>query len=168
MEERVKQRVEKLKMDAEAGGYTLNPDEGFVADLAEGMLRNAERYGIESCPCRLFEGGREDNLDIVCPCVYRDDDLAEYGACFCALYVAKDQPIRQVPERRPPLDERRQKSAAGQKPGAMTEASEKHSFQGLAYPVYRCSVCGYLCAKDNPPRVCPICKAGAERFERFI
>jgi len=162
MDERVKKRVEQLSEDAAAGGYTLNPDEEFVTDLAEGMLRNADRYGMESCPCRLFEGSPEDNLDIVCPCVYRDDDLAEYGACFCALYVDKDQPVKQAPERRPPSEQRKKqstpesKSAAGEKPSA------------LAYPVYRCSVCGYLCAKDNPPRVCPICKAKAERFERFM
>jgi ferredoxin-thioredoxin reductase catalytic chain len=156
MDERAGKRIEKLKADAAAGGYSLNPDEEFVADLAAGMLANADRYGIESCPCRLFEGSTEDNHDIICPCVYRDDDLAEYGACFCALYVSKDRPVKQAPERRPPLSERKQKSAVGEKPSA------------LPYPVYRCSVCGYLCAKDHPPRVCPICKAGAERFERFM
>jgi len=159
MDERVKKRIEKLRADAAAGGYTLNPDEEFVADLTAGMLANADRYGMESCPCRIYEGDKQDNLDIVCPCVYRDDDLAEYGACFCALYVAKDRPVKQAPERRPPLEERKsqQKNAAGEKPSA-----------ALSYPVWRCSVCGYLCAKDNPPRVCPICKASAERFERFM
>lgn len=156
MDERVKKRIEKLKKDAAAGGYTLNPDEEFVADLTAGMLSNDDRYGIESCPCRLFEGSAEDNRDIICPCVYRDDDLAEYGACFCALYIAKDKPVKQAPERRPPLEQRKQKSAVGEKPST------------LAYPVYRCSVCGYLCANTNPPRVCPICKAGADRFERFM
>jgi rubrerythrin len=29
-------------------------------------------------------------------------------------------------------------------------------------------VCGYLCARDGPPEVCPICKARRERFEMFI
>ena len=160
MDERVKKRIEKLRADAAAGGYTLNPDEEFVADLTEGMLANADRYGIESCPCRLLEGSAEDNRDIICPCVYRDDDLAEYGACFCALYVAKDKPVKQAPERRPPLEERKQKTT----PSTLADAVPV----GLAYPVYRCSVCGYLCANTNPPRVCPICKASAERFERFM
>lgn len=158
MDERLQKRLDKLKKDAAAGGYTLNPDEDFVADLAAGLLANQDRYGIESCPCRLYTGGQQDNMDIVCPCVYRDDDLAEYGACFCALYVTDKAKQKQVPERRPSLDERRAKAEpdAGQMPAA------------LKYPVYRCSVCGYLCANTNPPRVCPICKAGAERFERFM
>ena len=38
----------------------------------------------------------------------------------------------------------------------------------LSLPVWRCTVCGYLCARDAPPEVCPICKVGKERFERFI
>jgi rubrerythrin len=39
---------------------------------------------------------------------------------------------------------------------------------GLAYPVWRCKVCGYLAARDEPPDLCPICKASRERFERFM
>ncbi len=155
---KVKERVEKLKKDAASGGYKLNSDDSFVESLAEGLLENKERYGIESCPCRLYTGTPEENIDIVCPCVYRDEDLAEYGACFCALYVSGDwNPEKQVPERRPPLSERiKNKQSYGSAPAKLT------------YPIYRCSVCGYLCAANNPPRICPICKAAAERFERFI
>ncbi len=155
------ERLQKLREDAQAGGYTLNPDEELVGSLVEGMLRNKERYGIESCPCRLFRGTADDNRDIVCPCDYRDDDLAEYGACFCALYVADaDSNQRgQVPERRPPLAERKNKADVSRQ-GVLPS--------GLTYPVYRCGVCGYLCARNSPPGVCPIRKAGGERFERFL
>jgi ferredoxin-thioredoxin reductase catalytic chain len=38
----------------------------------------------------------------------------------------------------------------------------------LPLPVWRCKVCGYLCARDSPPEVCPICKAKKERFEKFM
>ena len=38
----------------------------------------------------------------------------------------------------------------------------------IKYPVWRCNVCGYLCARENPPEICPICKAKKERFEIFI
>ncbi len=157
MDERAAKRLEKLKADATAGGYKLNPDEEFVEGLVEGLLANKDRYGIESCPCRLLTGKPEDNLDIVCPCVYRDDDLADYGACFCALYVSGNADAqKQVPDRRAAKGGQGEKSAGGGAPSS------------LPYPVYRCGVCGYLCANNNPPRVCPICKAGAERFERFM
>ncbi len=33
--------------------------------------------------------------------------------------------------------------------------------------VYRCTVCGYLCARDEPPDLCPSCSAKKERFEEF-
>jgi ferredoxin-thioredoxin reductase catalytic chain len=38
----------------------------------------------------------------------------------------------------------------------------------LPLPVWRCKVCGYLCARDEPPELCPICKASKDRFERFM
>ena len=160
MDERVRKRLEQLKKDAAAGGYKINPDEELVADLAEGLLVNADRYGQEFCPCRLVDGPPEENMDIVCPCVYRDDDLAEYGACFCGLYVAEGVQTRQAPDRRPPREER-QAAVEAKKAGAAIPTA-------LKYPVYRCTVCGYLCANTNPPRVCPVCKAKAERFERFM
>ncbi len=155
---RAEARLAKLVADADSSGYTLNPDVEFCRNLAAGLLTNNERYGIEACPCRIVLGPKEENTDIVCPCDYRDDDLAEYGACFCALYVNnRYDENRQVPERRPPLSERKKgKAAAG-------------AFAGtLAYPVYRCRVCGYLCARKEPPQACPICKASADRFERFM
>jgi rubrerythrin len=34
-------------------------------------------------------------------------------------------------------------------------------------PVWRCTVCGYLCARESPPDQCPICKVTKDRFERF-
>jgi ferredoxin-thioredoxin reductase catalytic subunit len=160
MADDIKKRIEQLKSDAAAGGYKLNPDDEFVEGLAEGLVANKQRYGIESCPCRLMTGAPESNMDIVCPCVYRDDDLAQYGACFCALYVTdKWDDTKQVPDRRPAEAGKAEKSLA---------PSGGNAPSSLPYPVYRCGVCGYLCANNNPPRVCPICKAGAERFERFM
>lgn len=37
----------------------------------------------------------------------------------------------------------------------------------LKYTVYRCIVCAYLYAKENPPELCPICKAVSDMFEKF-
>jgi rubrerythrin len=38
----------------------------------------------------------------------------------------------------------------------------------LSKPIWRCKVCGYLCGRDEPPGVCPICKAKKDRFEKFL
>ncbi len=150
----------RLKREAEEAGYYLNPDEEFTLDLVEGLLVNQGRYGYPSCPCRLAEGEREADRDIICPCDYRDPDLDEYGACYCGLYVSEEiaqgkKKARSIPDRR--LSEPRV--------AAHTEELVGRTAGGL--PVWRCKVCGYLCARPQPPLKCPICKADKDRFERF-
>ena len=153
---------ERLDQDAEASGYHLNPDGEFTRALVESLLINEERYGYQACPCRLATGDKQQDLDIICPCDYRDPDLVDWGACYCALYVSDEvlegkQEVQPVPERRPPEDQRAQPHPTR----APALADEP------ALPVWRCRVCGYLCAREQPPGVCPICKAKRERFERF-
>ncbi|MGE4292489.1 MAG: ferredoxin-thioredoxin reductase catalytic domain-containing protein [Desulfovibrio sp.] len=102
-----KQLYEALKKIQEPKGYHFNADMSMTMPLMESLLANKERYGYMACPCRLANGSFEDDKDIVCPCVYREPDVAEFGACFCGLYVSKEwneggmeRPV--VPERRPP------------------------------------------------------------------
>jgi ferredoxin-thioredoxin reductase catalytic chain len=153
---------ERIKRDAEESGYHLNPDIDFVMPLMEGLLVNEGRYGYQSCPCRLASGDKAGDLDMVCPCDYRDPDLTDYGACYCALYVSGEiahgeKQASSIPERRP---------AGGVGPMHEHEL-EQLTLNGLPFPIWRCKVCGYLCARPQPPEVCPICKVKKERFERF-
>lgn len=71
-------------------GYTLNPDEDYLRLILIGLLKNKARFGYASCPCRIADGKLELDKDIICPCVYRDPDLDEYGRCLCGLYVNED------------------------------------------------------------------------------
>lgn len=73
---------ERLKREAESGGYHLNPDVPFTKELVKGLLVNENRYGYWACPCRLAEGNKPADLDIICPCDYRDADITEHGACY--------------------------------------------------------------------------------------
>lgn len=160
----------QIKTDAGNSGYHINPDEEFVLTLMSGLLTNTARYGYPACPCRLADGVIENDRDIICPCDYRDMDLNDHDACYCALYVSDkimngEKEIKSIPERRPPSEERM----------VETVIADDHVFQksfapagSLTYPVWRCKVCGYLCARDNPPEICPICKVKKDRFERFI
>lgn len=153
----------KMKNEAEEGGYRFNPDIEFVKGLLEALLVNTERYGYQACPCRLATGKKEDDLDIICPCDYRDADVEEFGACYCALYVSAEiakglKEPHSIPERRPPKELR----------GKQKTETNLAGLSNLPYPVWRCKVCGYLCARDSAPGICPICKASKERFERFI
>jgi len=158
IEARARALMERLDREAEAGGYHLNPDPEMTLDLCRGLVRNADRYGYVSCPCRLAFGNKETDLDIICPCDYRDPDLTEYGACYCALYVSREiktgkKQASSIPERRPPPDQR-------VKPADQSVTGK--------IKVWRCRVCGYLCARESPPDVCPVCKAKKERFEPFL
>ncbi len=156
-----------LKKEAESGGYRFNPDVDFTKNLVRGLIRNQQRYGYRACPCRLASGKRAEDLDIICPCDYRDPDVNQYGACYCALYVSDaiargQQPVVPVPERRPPRSVRNRIS-----PVQTIPATDPGSSRAFPLPVWRCRVCGYLCARNEPPDICPICKVTKDRFERF-
>ena len=159
--EKVGELHARLQAEAKAGGYNLNPDTVFTRDLVEALLTNMDRYGYPSCPCRLAGGSRPEDLDIICPCDYRDPDLSEFGACYCALYVSDEiargqREAEPVPERRPV------------KEGRLKEKGEREIKGDLPYPVWRCPVCGYLCAREHPPEKCPVCKADGDRFRKFL
>jgi ferredoxin-thioredoxin reductase catalytic chain len=99
---------EMMKKSQEPKGYFFNKDRERTFDLLKGLLKNKERYGYMCCPCRLAMGDPERDRDIICPCAYREADVAEYGSCYCNLYVSKEWnageiPHHYVPERRPPL-----------------------------------------------------------------
>lgn len=61
-----------------------------------------------------------------------------------------------MPERRPDVEERVVEKVKDETAGKRREIT-----------VWRCKVCGYLCARPSPPETCPICKVGKERFEPF-
>ena len=96
-----------LKKAHERKGYYLNGDTEKTFELLRSLLTNKKRYGYMACPCRLASGKRDNDRDIICPCIYRAPDVKEYGSCFCSLYVSADWYTgkitrEEVPERRPP------------------------------------------------------------------
>lgn len=105
-EEEVEQIYGNFKRINEKKGYYLNPDTAFAKKLVRGLLDNQRKYGYWACPCRLASGNRKEDQDIICPCVYREPDVQQYGACYCGLFVSEDvargsRQAGHVPERRP-------------------------------------------------------------------
>ena len=80
VEERAEKLYDRLKKQADKGGYNLNPDREFTMQLMESLVTNIDRYGYMACPCRLADGERQKDLDIICPCDYRDADLDRKSA----------------------------------------------------------------------------------------
>jgi ferredoxin-thioredoxin reductase catalytic chain len=102
----VENLYEMLRRIQEPKGYYFNSDRERTLELLEALLTNKQRYGYMCCPCRLGSGDRNRDTDIICPCAYREADVAEYGSCYCNLYVSKEWndstiPHQYVPERRP-------------------------------------------------------------------
>jgi len=165
----------RAEADAKTYGYYLTPQPDLLQMFLEGLKTNEERYGYPSCPCRLATGNLEFDRDIICPCDYRDPDVAQYGACYCRLYVNKavfeSQNLPEVPERRPL--EKQQRAYGVQMEKQPAEATQQNIQPPQSQPqkpaevkkkLWYCRQCGYVVYREDPPYVCPICKAKREMF----
>jgi len=97
--------------------------------------------------------------------------VEEFGTCYCGLYVRKDvfeskTPLVSIPERRP-----REKQMRAYAMPEETPSSVPSSTAGItAKPVkgelklWYCKQCGYVVFREEPPYICPICKAKREFF----
>ena len=171
--EQVRKRAEA---DAKTYGYFLTPQPELLQMFLEGLKTNEERYGYPSCPCRLATGNFEIDRDIICPCDYRDPDVAEFGACYCRLYVNKtvyeSQNLPEVPERRPIEKQARaygtpmakQPAEVTQEKAMMPPQPKQQKPTEVKKKLWYCKQCGYVVFREDPPYVCPICKAKREIF----
>jgi ferredoxin-thioredoxin reductase catalytic subunit len=179
--EQVRRRAES---DAKTYGYYLVPDVELLQAFLEGLKANEDRYGYPSCPCRLASGNLEYDRDIICPCDYRDPDVIEYGACYCRLYVNKavyeSKDLPSVPERRPmekqmrafPTDQKKPATGGAAPPTLPPDTTgqveeEKEDLVQITVgkkKLWYCRQCGYVVFREDPPYICPICKAKKEMF----
>ena len=171
--EQVRKRAEA---DAKTYGYYLTPQTDLREMFFEGLKTNEDRFGYPVCPCRLGTGNLDLDRDIICPCDYRDPDVAQYGACYCRLYVNKavfeSMNLPEVPERRPQekIDRAYGISNAAnpanppQTQGAPEKPAEAPKPAAVKKKLWYCKQCGYVVYREDPPYVCPICKAKRELF----
>jgi len=70
--------------------FMLNPDRAHVKGVADGVLANIEKYGSRFCPCRLRDGTKERDLELVCPCNFKTQDAwTKQERCWCGLFVKR-------------------------------------------------------------------------------
>lgn len=142
---------DKIKSEIKDKKCYLNPDASFTDELIDGLLVNEERYGYQSCPCRLAVNDEEKDRDIVCPCYYRDPDVAEFGNCYCALFVSKEvyegkEKTKSIPERRPAKEIREK----------INKNDNKAKSNMKSY--WLCTICGDIHYGIYPPKLCPTCE----------
>jgi ferredoxin-thioredoxin reductase catalytic chain len=171
----------RAEVDAKTYGYFLTPQTDLREMFFEGLKANEDRFGYPVCPCRLGTGNLDLDRDIICPCDYRDPDVAQYGSCYCRLYVTKavfdSQNLPEVPERRPaekiaraynlptpstptPTSQQNQGAPETPKPATPPKPAVKKK-------LWYCKQCGYVVFREDPPYVCPICKAKREMFSEI-
>ncbi len=76
----------------ESQEFMLNPDAEHVDIIIKGVTINEKKYGLKLCPCRLRDGSRERDLELICPCNFKTHDTwKEKGQCWCGLFVKREQ-----------------------------------------------------------------------------
>lgn len=76
----------------EKNDFMLNPDKEHVDTIIEGVHKNEEKFGLKLCPCRLRDGTRENDLELICPCNFKTHDTwkdEKKGYCWCGLFVKR-------------------------------------------------------------------------------
>jgi ferredoxin-thioredoxin reductase catalytic subunit len=94
------------KNAAERNGWSVQPNETFLKTVLDGLIKTREAYGYYLCPCREGWGNRFKDRDITCPCEYAGEDIAEFGHCYCGLFLSAEaaesgREPEAIPDRRP-------------------------------------------------------------------
>ena len=172
----LEQTRKRAEADAKTFSYYLTPQPELLEAFLEGLKANEDRYGYPVCPCRLATGILDYDRDIICPCDYRDPDIAQYGACYCRLYVTKQvyesQNLPEVPERRPIEKQGRaygtqvfaKAQPAPDMTSMQTQVPAEEARPEVKKKLWYCKQCGYVVFREDPPYVCPICKAKRDLF----
>ena len=75
---------------ADKQGWSVQKESEFLDHITRGPQTTHNRHGYFLCPCRDGSGVREEDEDIVCPCIYNIPDQKKYGHCYCGLFFRKD------------------------------------------------------------------------------
>jgi len=82
--------LESVMEYAKKHGYLLNPEDKKLENVIKGLARNKQRFGEQYCPCRIRSGDTEKDKQIVCPCIFHENEIKDQGSCHCNLYFRKD------------------------------------------------------------------------------
>ncbi|MFH1972018.1 MAG: ferredoxin-thioredoxin reductase catalytic domain-containing protein [archaeon] len=71
----------------EVADFSLN-EKDHVENVAKGVLQIESQTGLRMCPCRLRDGTRNTDLELLCPCNFKiQKTWTEQGRCWCGLFV---------------------------------------------------------------------------------
>ena len=74
----------------EKNDFKLNPDIKHVDIILKGVLANEQKSGLKLCPCRLRDKSFERDLELICPCNFKAQEVwQQKGMCWCGLFVKR-------------------------------------------------------------------------------
>jgi len=79
----------------EQHGYIINPNWMMSTNLKSNLCEMEATFGKRYCPCFEPSGDKALDKNMMCPCEYVEDEIAEYGTCHCALFGPADLPKEQ-------------------------------------------------------------------------
>lgn len=81
----------RWKNFSDKNDFVLNPDENMVDNVVKGVLGNEKEMGLKICPCRLSDGSRKRDAELICPCNFKAQETwKEEGRCWCGLFVKEE------------------------------------------------------------------------------
>ena len=76
---------------AASRNWNVNPNEKQLGAVIKGLARNTIRFGEQYCPCRMRTGDLEKDKEIICPCIYHEDEVQNDGNCHCRLFFGSEE-----------------------------------------------------------------------------
>jgi len=72
-------------------GYKFTPDGEMMNALLDAEVELEKQSGSPFCPCQGRGQSREENMQVVCPCIpYHKEYFDHMRRCWCGLFVHKD------------------------------------------------------------------------------
>jgi len=90
LDDLVAEMREQVEAYCRESGYRLNPDSDTVERIIRGLARRKQKTGEAYCPCRVATGDPEKDKDIICPCIYHQQEIAADGICHCFLFCSPE------------------------------------------------------------------------------
>ena len=85
----VQKLIKEYQEYADSKGFKLNPDERALKAIVTAILKKQKKEGANYCPCRVMTGDVEKDKEIICPCVFHEDEVKTKGNCLCRLFFKK-------------------------------------------------------------------------------
>jgi len=76
---------------AASRNWKVNPNEKQMGAVIKGLARNTTRFGEQYCPCRIRTRDLEKDKEIICPCIYHEDEIKNDGYCHCRLFFGSEE-----------------------------------------------------------------------------